>query len=88
MTLKAREFDLLMNKFGFKTRNSGDKFAWFEYQGRPVLWTRRSHIKGDLPCQDQIRQQMKLNEDQLREALNCELTLEGYISLLKQKRII
>jgi hypothetical protein len=88
MSLKTRDFDRLTNKFGFETRNSGDKLAWMVYEGRRVVWTKRSQGRGDLPCQDLIRQQMKLNKSEFQQGLDCTLTREGYISLLKDKGII
>jgi len=89
MTIKAREFDVLVDKLGFETRNSKDKLAWLIHEGRIVVRTRRSQMKGgDVPLQHVIRQQMKLNEDQLRAALQCTFTRENYIQLLKSKRLI
>lgn len=89
MTIRARDFDLLIRKFGFQSRDSGDLLAWFEYDGKVVVRTKRSHIRGrDLPFQHSIRQQMKLNETELAEALRCTLDREGYIELLKRKDII
>lgn len=88
MSIKSREFDHLISKLGFKVRESGDKFVWFEYEGRRRVWTKRSHGKGDLPRSDLIRQQLKLNEDQFRKGLNCKLTTEEYIEILREKGII
>ena len=86
--MKAREFDLVVNKFGFKTRDSGDLLAWFEHEGKVVARTRRSKGSGDLPMQHSIRQQMKLNEDQLRAAISCTLDRDGYVEILKSKGVI
>ena len=63
MTIKSHEFDRLINKFGFTTRESGDLLAWFEYNGKIITRTRRSRKQGDLPMQHSIRQQLKLNEE-------------------------
>lgn len=89
MTIKARQFDYLMDTLGFETRDSGDLLAWFEYDGKKVLWTKRSKLKGDdLPFQHQIRQQMKLNEDQLREALRCRFSRDDYVNLLHDRGLL
>jgi len=89
VTIKAREFDQLMDKLGFETRDSGDLLAWFEHDGKKVLWTKRSKLRGDdLPFQHQIRQQMKLNEDQLREALRCRFSRDDYVTLLQEKGLL
>ncbi|MGA2158051.1 MAG: hypothetical protein ABSG90_02410 [Dehalococcoidia bacterium] len=88
MTIKSHEFDKLTGKFGLKTRNSGDRLAWLEYEGKIVVRTRRSNKKGDLPMQNSIRQQLKLTESQLREAIDCTLTFEQYIEILRSKGLI
>jgi len=86
--MKAKEFDRLIDKFEFKTRDGGDRLAWFEYEGRVVLRTRRSHGSGDLPAAHSIRQQLKLNETQLREAVSCSISRDGYIEILRSKGIL
>jgi hypothetical protein len=89
MTIRARDFDLLISKFGFQSRNSGDLLAWFEYDGKVVVRTKRSHTRGsDLPFQHSIRQQMKLNQQELSQALRCHLDRDGYIELLRRKGIL
>jgi hypothetical protein len=89
MTVKAREFDHIVEKFGLETKNSGDRLAWLEYEGKIVVRTKRSHKKGkDLPFQHSIRQQLKLNEDEFNQAKGCTLSLDDYIKILQGKGII
>ena len=88
MTIKAREFDRLVAKFGLRTRDSGDLLAWFEFEGKIILHTRRSKGSGDLPMQHSIRQQLKLNEEQLRQAVGCHLTKNDYIEILRAKGLV
>jgi len=90
MSIRSRDFDRLISKFGFQTRDSGDLLAWFEYEGRVVLRTKRSRTPGsrDLPFQHTIRHQMKLNEDELGEAIRCTLGREDYIALLRRKGVL
>ena len=88
MTIKAQEFDRLAMKLELKLRDSGDLLAWFEYDGKIITRTRRSKGSGDLPMQHSIRQQLKLNEQQLRDAIGCQLTREGYIEILRGKGLI
>jgi transcription initiation factor IIE alpha subunit len=88
MTIKAKDFDTLVNKFGFQTRNSRDLLAWLEHEGKIIIRTKRSHTKGkDLPFQHAIRQQLKLNESELEKAISCKLSREDYLALLKNKGI-
>ncbi len=88
MIIKAKEFDRLVAKFGLRTRDSGDLLAWFEFKGKIILHTRRSKGSGDLPMQHSIRQQLKLNEEQLRHAVDCHLTKDDYIEILRAKGLI
>jgi hypothetical protein len=89
MTIKAREFEIIVNKLELVTRNSGDRLAWFEYKGKPILNTRRSHKKGkDLPFQHSIRQQLQLNENELRQVIGCQISRNEYVDILKSKGLI
>jgi len=89
MTIKAREFEIIVNKLELVTRNSGDRLAWFKYEGKTILHTRRSHKKGkDLPFQDSIRQQLKLNENELRQLIACKIGRSEYVSILKNRGLI
>ena len=74
MPLAAHEFDRLVRKFGFETRNSRDLLAWLIVDGKVVVRTQRSNkATGDLPMFHSIRQQLKVNDKQLREAISCRL---------------
>ena len=86
--MKRHEFDRISNKLQLKTRNSGDRLAWFEYEGKVITRTKLSQGKGDLPCGDQIRQQLKLNEEQLRGMIDCHLSLADYVDILHGKDLI
>lgn len=88
MTIKAQEFDRLVARLGLKTRDSGDLLAWFEYEGKVITRTRRSKGSGDLPMQHSIRQQLKLNDEEFRKAIDGTLTRQDYIALLKRKGLI
>jgi len=88
MTIKAKEFDHLVAKLNLKTRDSRDLLAWFEYEGKIITRTRRSKGPGDLPMQHSVRQQLKLNEEQFRKAVGCNLTQQDYIDILRAKGLL
>ena len=88
MPLAAHEFDSLIRKFGFQTRSSRDLLAWLEIEGKIVVRTRRSNKSGDLPMHHSIRQQMRLSDDQLREAIKCTLGRDSYIAILREKGLL
>ena len=90
MTIRARDFDRVINKLGFQTRESHHLLAWLEHDGKVVVRTKRSHTprSRDLPAQHSIRRQMKLNEEEFRQALSCSIDAEGYVELLRRKDVI
>lgn len=67
-----------------------DRWAYLFVAGRRVIATRRSRgsgkVGGKIP--HLIRQQMKLDEHQFRDLVNCPLTREGYLEILKNKGLI
>jgi hypothetical protein len=85
--MKAHEFCRLEGKLRLKTRDSGDRLAWFEYGGRLITRTKRSHGNKDLPSH-LIRQQLKLNEAELAGVVSCDLEFEDYVEILKAKGLI
>ncbi|MGA3201360.1 MAG: hypothetical protein ABSF12_02575 [Bryobacteraceae bacterium] len=85
--MKVHEFTKIENKLGLKTRNAGDRLAWFEYRGTVVVRTKRSHGNKDLP-ENLIRQQLKLNEAQLSGLISCSISRQDYIEILRSKQII
>ena len=85
--MKVHEFTRLENKLELKTRNAGDRLAWFEYNGVVVVRTKRSHGNKDLP-ENLIRQQLKVNESQFAGLIACHVTRDQYIEILKSKNII
>jgi hypothetical protein len=85
--MKTHEFEKIVNKLKLKTRDSGDRLAWFYYNGQKILRTKRSHGNKEQPG-DKIRQQLKVNEEQLAGLIDCSVSLADYVEILKAKRII
>jgi len=85
MNIKARDFEHIVQKFQLRTRNAGDRLAWFEYEGKIITRTRRSHGSGDLPFSDKIRVQLSLTGDEFRKAIQCHLSRDDYIEILRRK---
>lgn len=86
--MKVGEFNVIVSKLRFERRDSKDKLAWLIYDGKVVVRTKTSHGSGDVPCPDLIRQQLKMNEKQLRECIKCSFGYDDYIAHLKSKGII
>ena len=88
MTIKAREFDALVRKLQMQTRDGRDLHAWFEFEGKVITRTRRSKGSGDLPMQHSIRQQLKVNEMQMRELIRCTLGRDDYLEILRNRGLL
>jgi len=85
--MKVHEFSRIESKLELRTRNAGDRLAWFEYEGRVITRTKRSHGNKDLP-ENLIRQQLKLNEQQFSDLISCSFSKHEYIELLRSKGLI
>ena len=91
MNLSSRDCDRMWEKLRFEIdREKPDITANLIIDGKVVIHTRRSHGGGPIPGRIPhfIRQQMKLNENQFRDAVNCPLTATGYIEILRAKGIL
>jgi len=88
MQLKVEEVKRVYRKLGIDTEQSHHKMAYFKYNGKTVIKTRLSHGSGDAKATNQIRQDFKLNEEKFRDLINCPLSKEDYIAILREKKII
>lgn len=85
--MKAREFDQVISKFGMETRRGRDIHAWLTHKGKVVVRTKRSGGRDEPPAH-LVRNQLKLDEQQLREAVTCTLGLDGYLKILRERGIL
>ncbi|HLH04927.1 MAG TPA: hypothetical protein VKX25_19320 [Bryobacteraceae bacterium] len=85
--MKVHEFRRLETKLDLKVRNAGDRLAWFEYEGKVIARTKRSHGNKDLPA-NLIRQQLKVNETEFAALIGCSLSREDYVKILRTKGLL
>jgi hypothetical protein len=86
--MKVRDFERIVTKLDLKVRDSRDRHAWFEYEGKVITRTKRSHGSGfDLP-RDLIRQQLKLTDKQLFALISCTFSKDDYIAVLRDKKLL
>ncbi len=87
MSLSAGEIDRAWAKLGMEINDTGDRHALFKVDGKLILRTKRSFgagkIEGNIP--HYIRQQMKLNDKQFQDLIDCPLDRAGYIQILRAK---
>ncbi len=90
MSLKARDVDKVFGKFRMKIKTGNDIYARLYYGGKYILRTKRSLGKHKIEDKVRylIRQQLKLNEEEFAQAIDCSLKREGYIQILKRKDFI
>jgi len=90
MPLKKREAEALFAKLHLVLQTSHHKSATLYYEGRAIIRTRISHGQGDIPpiIVAKMRSQLKVTETQLPALVDCSLSYEEYIELLKTKGII
>jgi hypothetical protein len=86
--MKEHEFDRVVKKLDMQTRNSYDLLAWFVHNGSVVVRTRRSLGKGKYVPADKIRQQLKVNEEQMSGLISCSVTRKDYVDILTSKGLI
>lgn len=72
-----------------RARPGKHRFVWLEHDGKFVVWTERSNGRGDLGrVEFAIRKQLKVNEQQMRDLINCPMTRDAYLALLKEKSVL
>lgn len=91
MSISAEVLDRAWEKVGMSVQDrSVDRWAYLFVEGKRVIATRRSKgtgkIAGNIP--HLIRQQMKLNEEQFNALVNCPLTRQGYLEILRAKGLL
>ncbi|MEP7308200.1 MAG: hypothetical protein ABJA98_22070 [Acidobacteriota bacterium] len=85
MPLTVREFEIVIGKLHMVARESKHRFVWLEHEGKKILYTERSHGRGDIGrVEHAIRRQLKVNSAQFRDLVNCPMTRELYIEHLKK----
>ena len=88
--MKVREVLNLFEKLGMEVQEGRDTIAKFRYKGEVLVRTKvphkRGELKGKLPYF--VRQQLRLNDTQFRQFIDCTLYREDYEQILKEKGYI
>ena len=70
-------------------RESGDRLAWLVVDGRRILSTKRSRGSRDMSgIAHLVRQQLKVNEEVFRGLIQCPVSRDGYIGILRGKGLL
>lgn len=88
--MKVKEILRLFEKLKMDVREGRDTIASFRCEGRVVtrikIPHKRGELKGNLPYF--VRQQLRVNERQLKGLIDCSLYREDYEIILKEKDIL
>ena len=87
MSLRSRDVDRVFDKLDMKVRDGKDRYALLYHEGKLILRTKRSlgNRKINSKIRHLIRQQLKLNEAEFSNVIDCTLERPGYIEILKKK---
>ncbi len=90
MSLHTRDIDAAWDKLGMVITETGDRHAKFYHQDTLIVTTKRSFGRGaiDGPIQHLLRQQLKLNEGQFKDLIDCPLDRPKYVEILREKGLI
>jgi hypothetical protein len=84
MPLTTRDFDAVVKKLQMHGRSNDHRFVYLIHEGRQVVWTARSHGRGELGAVEHtIRRQLRVNSKQMSDLVNCPMTRDDYIGHLK-----
>lgn len=88
--MKIHKIKKVFKKLDLKVRSTGHNYGWLIVNGKKILRVHYSHGKGDIPDKvaNKIRGQLKLSQKDFIGLVNCQLTYENYINILKQKGFI
>lgn len=81
--ITKQEAGRVVAKFGMEERNRKELFYKFFWNGTLVLTTAIPKGRGQLNCSDKFRNQLRLNDEQLKGAIKCPFKLADYIAHLK-----
>ncbi len=88
--MKKKEIEKIFRKLDLNVRSTGHQYGWLLVNGKKILRVHYSHGRGDIPGKviNKIRGQLKLSKRDFKGLIECPLTYEDYIAILKQKGFI
>ena len=87
--MKKKEIEKIFRKLDLKARATSHNYGWLVVNGKKILRVHYSHGR-DIPDNvvNKIRGQLKLSIKDFTNLINCPLSYQDYIAILKQKKII
>ena len=89
MSVKAADIDRVFTKLRLEVRDGKDKIAWLVVDDVKIWMTGRSHGKGAVGgVAHLLRQQLKVNEATFRGLIQCPVSRDDYLGILREKKIL
>jgi hypothetical protein len=87
MELKKRDVHKIFQKLDLEVRSTNHIYGWLVINGKKILRVHYSFGKGDIPAKisDKIRGQLKLDPTHFKNLIECPLSKEDYLNILKEK---
>jgi hypothetical protein len=88
--MKKSDADRVFLKLGLKVRSTSHCFGWLMVNDKKILRVHYSHGKGDIPekITQKIRGQLKLAPQDFKALIDCSLSFQDYLEILKNKNLI
>ncbi|MGV8123676.1 MAG: hypothetical protein AB2L14_28335 [Candidatus Xenobiia bacterium LiM19] len=88
--MKKADADRIFLKLSLNIRSTSHCYGWLVVNNRKILRVHYSHGKGDIPerVTQKIRGQLKLTLHDFRALIDCSLTREDYLEILKSKNLV
>lgn len=87
--MKKKDIERIFTKLDLKVRATDHNYGWLIVNRKKILRVHYSHGR-DIPDNvvNKIRGQLKLSTKDFKNLINCPLSYQDYIAILKQKKII
>lgn len=87
MQLKKRDIQKIFQKLDLEVRTTSHIYGWLVVEGKRILRVHYSFGKGNIPAKitEKIRGQLKLNQQNFKDLIECPLTKEDYLEIIKEK---
>ena len=88
--MKISEVLRVFRKLEMEITEGRDTVAKFRYKGSVIIWSRVSHGRGELAGKIPhfIRQQLRVDENQLKKLIDCSYWRKEYEAILRSKDLI
>ena len=87
MQLKKRDVQKIFKKLNLEVRSTSHLYGWLVVDGKRILRVHYSFGKGDIPAKvsEKIRGQLKLDQRNLKDLIECPLTEGDYLEIIREK---